>query len=67
MPGPAGPSSQRFLTIENEKVRGSLDRPLRCASCGYEIVSYRSIPDCPMCGEFCWEPTPWRPFTRHRF
>lgn len=64
MPAPAGPSSRRSLTTENEKAR--LDLPLRCASCGYEIVSYRSIPDCPMCGEFCWEPTPWRPFTRHR-
>jgi hypothetical protein len=39
--------------------------PLRC-TCGYEIVSYRSLPACPMCREMSWEPAPWRPFTRHR-
>ena len=28
--------------------------PLRCVSCGYEIVSYRSLPSCPMCQETNW-------------
>ena len=39
---------------------------LRCASCGYEIASYRSLPSCPMCREMTWERAPWRPFTRLR-
>ena len=38
--------------------------PLRCVSCGYEIVSYRSLPSCPMCQEANWERARWRPFTR---
>jgi hypothetical protein len=38
--------------------------PLRCGSCGYEIVSYRGLPACPMCREIRWEQAPWRPFTR---
>ena len=38
--------------------------PLRCESCGYEIVIYRTPPPCPMCRELRWEPTRWRPFTR---
>lgn len=38
--------------------------PLRCVSCGYEIVSYRSLPSCPMCQETNWERARWRPFTR---
>jgi hypothetical protein len=38
--------------------------PLRCGSCGYEVVSYRVLPVCPMCREVCWEPAPSRPFTR---
>jgi hypothetical protein len=39
--------------------------PLRCGSCGYEIVSYRMLlPPCPMCRELQWERTRWRPFTR---
>ena len=37
--------------------------PLRCAGCGYEIRSYRVLPQCPMCRELHWEPAPWRPFT----
>lgn len=40
--------------------------PLRCCECGYEIGSYRVPPPCPMCRELCWEPAPWRPFTRRR-
>jgi hypothetical protein len=40
-----------------------LRRSLRCASCGYEIASYRKVPPCPMCHEMCWDPAPWRPFT----
>jgi hypothetical protein len=38
--------------------------PLRCGSCGYEIVSYRALPPCPMCRDFRWESTRWRPFSR---
>lgn len=37
---------------------------LRCVECGYEIGSYRVLPPCPICRELCWEPAPWRPFTR---
>jgi hypothetical protein len=40
--------------------------PLRCAECGYELGSYRVLPPCPNCRELCWEPAPWRPFTRRR-
>ena len=38
--------------------------PLRCGSCGYEIVNYRVLPPCPMCRKLCWEPAPWRTLTR---
>ena len=27
---------------------------LRCATCGYAIASYRSIPNCPMCHTRTW-------------
>ena len=30
--------------------------PLRCAACGYEIASYRTLPPCPMCRVMRWEP-----------
>jgi hypothetical protein len=46
--------------------RARTKRTLRCVSCGYEIVNYRLVPDCPMCHDFHWEPAPWRPFTKQR-
>jgi hypothetical protein len=58
------PSHDRSPGVGNYQTAASANRPLCCASCGYEIVSYSIVPDCPMCGEFCWEPGPWRPFTR---
>ena len=51
---------------EARSALGNLRRPLRCASCGYEIASYRSLPVCPMCREIDWEPATWRPFARRR-
>lgn len=27
---------------------------LRCASCGYAIASYRTVPSCPMCHTRRW-------------
>jgi hypothetical protein len=51
---------------ELSETRARTKRPLRCVSCGYEIVNYRLVPDCPMCREFHWEPAPWRPFTKQR-
>jgi len=51
-----------FSRIRPGEAKGSL----RCAACGYEIVSYRSLPACPMCRNTCWEPAPWRPFTRNQ-
>jgi len=53
-------------TAENRDPLAGGKGPLRCGSCGYEIVSYRALPSCPMCQEICWEPVPWRPFTRQR-
>jgi len=44
--------------------RGGPQDLVRCATCGYEISSYRSVPACPMCRRMTWEPAPWRPFTR---
>jgi predicted Zn-ribbon and HTH transcriptional regulator len=58
------PSPQ--IRSENGSALGGAKGPLRCATCGYEIVSYRSLPSCPMCRGASWEPAPWRPFTRHR-
>jgi hypothetical protein len=40
--------------------------PLRCGSCGYEIVNFRVLPPCPMCRKLCWEPAPWRASTWER-
>ena len=42
---------------------------LRCATCGYAIASYRSVPSCPMCHTRTWimdrhaSPTPGRRLT----
>jgi hypothetical protein len=58
------PSYERRPAARNGHAAASANRPLCCASCGYEIVNYSIVPDCPMCGEFSWEPGPWRPFTR---
>jgi hypothetical protein len=46
---------------------GTPKGPLRCAGCGYEIVSYRSLPSCPMCRQVSWEPARRRRFTGYRF
>ena len=63
---PALPQS----TVQNPRQphdrRARTKRPLRCVSCGYEIVNYRLVPDCPMCRDFHWEPAPWRPFSKQR-
>jgi hypothetical protein len=56
--------SSHVRTAENGTALAGGKGPLRCGSCGYEIVSYRGLPSCPMCRESCWEPTPWRPFTK---
>lgn len=33
---------------------------LRCSACGYEISSYRTLPDCPMCHASHWQSVRWR-------
>ncbi len=58
-------TSSHILSENRDPLDGEKG-PLRCGSCGYEIVSYRSLPDCPMCREFRWQRAPWRPFTGHR-
>jgi rubrerythrin len=60
------PETSSQTLSESSNTLGSAKGALRCGSCGYEIVSYRSLPECPMCRELRWEPAPWRPFTRHR-
>jgi len=52
---------------ERHELSRTVRRPLRCAGCGYEIASYRSLPVCPMCREVDWEPAEWWPVARHRF
>ena len=37
-----------------------------CASCGYGVAVYRTLPPCPMCGGTSWEAAEWRPFARAR-
>jgi hypothetical protein len=54
------------LPAESKDRRAIGKAPLRCRECGYEIGSYSVLPPCPMCRELCWEPAPWRPFTRPR-
>jgi predicted Zn-ribbon and HTH transcriptional regulator len=58
VPGPVGHTRSR-----SRDTLGSVRRPLRCAGCGYEIASYRTLPVCPMCRELDWEPAPWHPTT----
>lgn len=60
------PEQSSYVRSENRSTLGSAKSPLRCGACGYEIVSYRALPSCPMCREIRWEPALWRPFTRHR-
>jgi predicted Zn-ribbon and HTH transcriptional regulator len=60
VPGPVGHTRSR-----SRDTLGSVRRPLRCAGCGYEIASYRTLPVCPMCRELDWEPAPWHPSSRH--
>jgi predicted RNA-binding Zn-ribbon protein involved in translation (DUF1610 family) len=52
------------LPSEKPTALDTMKGPLRCTACGYEIVSYRAVPPCPMCRESQWERAPWRPFTR---
>jgi lipopolysaccharide biosynthesis regulator YciM len=35
----------------------------RCLECGYGIVTFGLVPDCPMCHGADWEATRWSPFT----
>ncbi|HST16261.1 MAG TPA: hypothetical protein VLK36_01230 [Gaiellaceae bacterium] len=63
----AAPASIAHTHEERHELSRTARRPLRCASCGYEIASYRSLPVCPMCREVDWEPAEWWPVARHRF
>jgi len=39
----------------------------RCAECGYGIVAFRTLPECPMCRGTSWTAQGWSPFSgRHR-
>ena len=35
-----------------------------CCECGYGVIVYRTLPQCPMCGGTSWEPSAWSPFGR---
>jgi lipopolysaccharide biosynthesis regulator YciM len=35
----------------------------RCLECGYGIVTFSLVPDCPMCHGSGWEIASWSPFT----
>jgi rubrerythrin len=63
----AAPASIAHNHEERHDLSRGARRPLRCAGCGYEIASYRSLPVCPMCREVDWEPAEWWPVARHRF
>lgn len=38
----------------------------RCSECGYGIVAFRTLPECPMCRGRSWIPTGWSPFAGRR-
>jgi rubrerythrin len=42
----------------------SLSSDLECGGCGYQIATYSSPPECPMCRERNWQPiaTQSKPF-----
>ena len=63
----AAPSSIDHAHDERHDLSRSARRPLRCASCDYQIASYRSLPVCPMCRGVDWESAEWWPVARHRF
>jgi rubrerythrin len=51
------------LLAEAESRRRNSRFELRCARCGYRVVSAKLI-RCPMCGDEAWEFAEWRPFKR---
>jgi hypothetical protein len=35
----------------------------RCVACGHLVVTFRTLPRCPVCDEGLWERDGWSPFT----
>jgi hypothetical protein len=64
---PVAPEPMSYVdAAERQRVLRDGKDPLRCGSCGYEIVSYRLLPSCPMCREVRWEPASRRRLVKER-
>jgi hypothetical protein len=35
----------------------------RCVACGHLVVTFRTLPRCPVCEQGLWERDAWSPFT----